>query len=149
MSPAIVPLLYLAACVTNCVTVCGVTLSEPAYDADTFKVDLPPGTAHPIFTKGLDVRIHGIDAPEMDGKGPCESAKAVVARDFVRGVLAKAKSVDLYDLQKDKYFRVLGTVIVDKKSLGQMLLDVGLAVQYDGSSKKNYDWCGDAPKVIK
>lgn len=42
-------------------------------------------------------------------------------------------------IKRDKYFRLLGDVYVDDKNLGASLVKAGLAVPYEGGTKKN--WC--------
>ncbi len=109
------------------------------YDADTITVNIP-GT-HPLIGKKISVRVLGIDAPEIRGKEACEKKKAFIARDFVAKVLSSANKLEIHHLQRDKYFRILGDVMVDDKNLKDMLLAEGLAKPYDGGSKKNIHWC--------
>lgn len=140
MTSAIVPILYLAACVTNCNTICAVELIRDVHDGDTVSIDVP-GSAHPVFSQNIPVRIAGIQAPELDSKEPCEADLAVKARDFLRGVLAKTKQVHLYDVTRDKYFRLNAQIIAGGKSVGQMMLDQKLAVPYGGDTKPSVKWC--------
>ena len=54
-------------------------------------------------------------------------------------MLREADKIELRDVKRGKYFRLLATVYVDGKSLGDGLVQKGLAVVYGGGTKK--DWC--------
>lgn len=109
-----------------------------AYDADTITVnlkDLPP-----VFGEELGIRVAGIDAPEIRGRCAQEEQLALQARDRVRELLEQAQQIDLVDMERDKYFRVVAKVNVDGRDLSQLLLEEGHAVIYDGGTKSK-DWC--------
>ena len=93
------------------------------YDADTCKVSLP--SIHPLFGKKINVRIAGIDTPEI--KGTCEREKALAkkARDFVRNILKDARRIDLLDAKRGKYFRIVAKVVADGNDIGETLIDGG------------------------
>lgn len=141
-------LLYLGlGCTTDCRTICGVKLVS-TYDGDTMTFNLPQGSVpHPIFNLDMPVRMIGVDAPEMDSKSTCEAKKAVEAKNFTTDALQKAKSIHLFHLARDKYFRLLADVVVDGRSLNQRLVDAKLAVGYDGGTKLKVDWCKNPPVI--
>lgn len=117
------------------------------HDGDTIKVDIPSeGT---FFGKEMPVRLYGIDTPEMASQNPCEKEKAILARDELNRILTKAAQINLNDVQKDKYFRLLAKVEADGIDLSYYLLSHGLAVRYFGDKKQQYDWCGSYPKLPK
>jgi micrococcal nuclease len=111
-------------------------------DGDTVHVRAFPWTHG--FTVDTNVRIEGIDTPEVKGHARCASeatlgdtAKKLVAAEFV------GKQVALYDVQQDKYGdRVLASVIRadDGVDLATMMLGSGLARPYTGSGPKP-NWC--------
>ena len=109
------------------------------YDADTLTVNIRD--AHPLFGREIPVRVRGIDTPEMRGGARCEKELAIKARDVVAKMLRSARRIDLVALERDKYFRVLADVMVDGRSLGELLLERRLAVGYDGGTKRLVDWC--------
>ena len=110
------------------------------YDGDTVTVDIP--NTHPLFGKQISVRIVGIDTPEKHGKNPCEKERARVAQRMVENLLKNAKSIELRNIDRDKYFRVLGEIWVDGKSVGDSLIKNHLAYPYDGGRKPaSTDWC--------
>ncbi len=117
----------------NCVTVVDV------HDGDTFFVNIPD--APPPFRKRIGVRIFGIDTPEISSKDPCEKRKAEDAKLVLESQLKKAKRVDVTNVQRDKYFRILGSVIADGKDVSEELLKQRLAYPYHGEKKIKRDWC--------
>lgn len=108
------------------------------YDGDTCTVSLPG--VHPLFGERIDVRIAGIDTPEIKGKCEHEKALARSARDLVNETLATASNIDLEDLGRDKYFRIGARVMADGQDLGAELLRLRLAVIYNGGTK-TAPWC--------
>ena len=60
-------------------------------------------------------------------------------------MLIEGKIVELRNMRRDKYYRILAEVYVDGKSLAQHLLDKGLAVPYDGGAK--ISWASGFPKA--
>jgi endonuclease YncB( thermonuclease family) len=109
------------------------------YDGDTITVNIP--NVHPLLGEKISVRILGIDTPEIRTTNECEKKAGRIARNLVSNILMSAKKVDLVAVQRDKYFRVLGNVIADGKSLKDILLKNKLAYSYDGGTKQNVDWC--------
>tara|TARA_B110000438_G_C15750080_1_gene622539 strand:+ start:982 stop:1398 length:417 start_codon:yes stop_codon:yes gene_type:complete len=114
-----------------------VTRIISVYDGDTFRVDIDE--LSDIVGKNIAIRILGIDTPEI--KGQCEKEKqlAIKARDFTRHYLSNASSIQLSNLKRDKYFRLLANVYADGESLAAALLANNLAVRYSGNKKSN--WC--------
>ncbi len=97
---------------------------------------------HPLFGEKISVRIAGIDTPEIKGKCLKETALAMQARNLVRRMLGQARSIDLLDAERSKYFRIVAKVLADGKDIGQTLIDRGMAVAYDGETKIK-EWCAD------
>ncbi|UTA47531.1 thermonuclease family protein [Simiduia sp. 21SJ11W-1] len=115
------------------------TISEVVsiYDGDTFTVNIDHWPA--IVGQRISVRISGIDTPEMRSRCASEKERARAAKQFTVAALRKAQAVELHNVRRDKYFRLVADVWVDGFSLGQQLLDAGLAVPYSGKTK--VDWC--------
>lgn len=109
------------------------------YDGDTIFIDLPD--QHPLFGKRMGVRILGIDTPEIRTKNSCEKQKAQKAKKILQDVIAKATRVDIVDVKKDKFFRILGTVLVDGKPVTDVLIKSNLAFPYHGERKPKRNWC--------
>jgi len=55
-------------------------------------------------------------------------------------MLRNAKTIELRNMQRGKYFRIVADVYADGQSVGEGLVREGLAVVYDGG-KKIKDWC--------
>ena len=110
------------------------------YDGDTLTVSIPD--THPLFGDRISVRVVGIDAPEKNGKKPCEKARARDAQRLIENLLRNAKSIELRNVDRDKYFRVLAEVWADGKSISELLIKNKLAYPYDGGRKPaSVDWC--------
>jgi hypothetical protein len=78
------------------------------YDGDTFKIDLP--SQHPLFGDDISVRVAGIDTPELKGSSDEIKALAYKAKNRTQELLSDAKTIELKNPQRDKYFRVLAEV---------------------------------------
>ena len=115
------------------------TVSEivSIYDGDTFTVNIADWPS--IIGQRMSVRIAGIDTPEMRGRCEGEKHKARQAKQFTVAALRNANLVELRNLKRDKYFRLLSDVYVDGENLAQQLLSQGFAVPYNGYTKIN--WC--------
>ena len=109
-----------------------------AYDADTITVDVKGIPA--VFGDDIGIRVAGVDTPEIRGKCAAEKKLAIKARDRVRGLLESANTIDLLNVERGKYFRLVARVEIDGTDLSQLLLKEGYAVEYDGGKKTN-DWC--------
>ena len=81
------------------------------YDGDTFKIDLP--SQHPLFGDDISVRVLGIDTPELKGSSDEVKALAYKAKNRTQELLSDAKTIELKNPQRDKYFRVLAEVWID------------------------------------
>ena len=108
------------------------------YDGDTITFNLP--SLHPIIGEKISIRVNGIDTPEMRGK--CEKGKydAKQAQQMVADILKDAEQIILKNMERGKYFRIAADVIADGENLGDILVEAGMAVRYDGG-KKIYKWC--------
>lgn len=107
------------------------------YDADTFKVDIWYWPV--IIGKNMPIRVNGIDAPEIRGACPAEKLKALEAKRFTEVFLSSGK-VQLRNLKRGKYFRIIADVYVGDRSLGAELIKAGLARPYNGGARRG--WCG-------
>ena len=109
------------------------------YDGDTFKVNI--NSYPPIIGKKMSIRLNGIDTPEIRGS-KCKKEKqlAYKAKRLTVNTLRNAKVIELRNIQRGKYFRIVADVYVDDKSLADILISNKLAVSYDGGTKTK-DWC--------
>lgn len=108
------------------------------YDGDTFRVNIKD---YPdLIGYRISIRVNGIDTPEM--KGMCEKEKDLArqAKQFTVSVLRGAKKIELRNMKRGKYFRIVADVYVDGISLTDSLIKEKLGVPYNGGSKVK-DWC--------
>lgn len=118
------------------------------YDGDTFTVNIPK--VPNLFGYKVPVRIAHIDTAEIDSSDLCEKNSAVAAKEKVLSVLKGAKKIDLLNVKRDKYFRILAEVEVNGEfSLGAYLVANKLAVPYEGDTKPLTNWCLYAPNSLK
>jgi endonuclease YncB( thermonuclease family) len=114
------------------------------YDADTITIatKLPfkndTNGKSPLYR--FSVRLNGIDAPEMKGKGITEQEKnaAHQAQQFVSKLILN-KYVTLKNVQNEKYGRILADVYIYDIHLNELLLKERYVVPYDGGTKKKPD----------
>ena len=116
-----------------------VVIFHGCHDGDTCTFTLP--TVPPPFGNRIPVRLAGVDTPEMHGKCDREKILARKAQATTEGVLQEAKQIELVDMRRDKYFRILAGIRADGRDLAQLLIKAGLAVPYDGGTK-TAKWCG-------
>ena len=103
------------------------------YDGDTFRCTIKGWPE--IIGERVGVRVDKIDTPEMRDKRPEIKALARQAKQFTVERLRSAKTVELRNMRRGKYFRIVADVYCDGQSLSQALLDAGLAKPYNGGTK--------------
>jgi endonuclease YncB( thermonuclease family) len=92
--------------------------------------------------KEIAVRIYGVDTPEKSFRAKCEKEADLGAKatEFTKDQIAKAKKIEVSFFGWDKYGgRVLGDILLDKKSLRMSLINNGFAREYYGDAKQS--WC--------
>lgn len=121
------------------------------YDADTITVDLDCN--FDLACKNMGLRVLGLDTPEIkvskskpEKERKCEKNLALIAREFVKEELTKAKLITLENVKRGKYFRIVADVLYDGKNLKEELFKKGYAVYYDGGTKSEVDWCNKLKK---
>ncbi len=116
------------------------TVSEivRVYDGDTFTVNLSEWPS--IIGQEINIRVNGVDTPEIRGKCSYEKSMAKRAKQFTLAKLKSAQKIELVEIQRDKYFRILAKVLIDGIDLADLLISHKLAVAYDGG-RKNNPWC--------
>ena len=113
-------------------------------DGDTFVItieDTPD--VWPLSACGVGeeiaVRIRGIDTPELNDKREEIKAIAIKAKEELEKLLTSGKKIVLYNLGRDKYFRLLASVKVGDIDVAEYLIKKGLAKEYDGGKKFGKD----------
>lgn len=120
------------------------------YDGDTFTVNFP--TLPPVFGHHLRIRVAHIDSPELTSESVCEKKVAIDAGLELGHLLSKAKSIELINPKRDKFYRLLADVLIDDTILvSKHMVEKKLAYPYEGGEKPKVDWCtfgqslGDTP----
>lgn len=81
------------------------------YDGDTITVNISEWP--PLLGQEIGIRVNGIDTPEIRGECDEEKELAYQAKDLVIQTLADAEVIELRNLDRGKYFRVVADVYVD------------------------------------
>jgi endonuclease YncB( thermonuclease family) len=100
------------------------------YDGDTFFCKI--GGIHPLIGDRIGIRVFGVDTPEIRDKRPKIKAIAQEARIFTVEKLRNAKVIELRNVRRGKYFRIVAEVYIDNVSLAGQLLESGLGGNYLG-----------------
>lgn len=106
---------------------------ERVHDGDSIRATID-GESEPI-------RLLGIDTPEIGDKARCslEQQLAVAARDRLRELIEAAEDRQLCPAGRDKYRRVLATVLLDGEDVAAVLIAEGHGRPYEGG--KRAGWC--------
>jgi len=107
------------------------------YDGDTIRVNID---SYPdIIGKNIRIRLKGIDAPEIKGKCQKEIELAFMARDYLRNAINQSSQIQLRNIERGKYFRIVGELYIDEENISRGLIEEGLAYIYHRGKKRN--WC--------
>ena len=109
-------------------------------DGDTvaFQADFLPAP----LKKELSIRVFGVDTPEKGHRAQCpsEAQRGEAASAFTKAQINASSNRQIVLMDWDKYGgRVLGDVVLDGKSLRQLLIANGHAREYYGEAKTS--WC--------
>ncbi len=107
------------------------------YDGDTFRANIKDYPK--IVGYRMSIRVNGIDTPELRAKCTKEKELARAAKKVTASLLQNSKKIELKNIKRGKYFRIVADVYVDGVSVADELLKAGYAVKYDGGHK--IDWC--------
>lgn len=105
------------------------------YDGDTYTI---AKKIDEVWYK-FQVRVNGIDCPEIKTKNLSEHYVAEKAKTFVSELILR-KKIYVKNIQKDKYGRLLSDVYtINNEKISDLLIKKHLAVAYDGGTKKSPD----------
>ncbi len=109
------------------------------YDGDTITVvSKLPYNESPLYK--WNVRLNGIDCPEIKGKTSNEKEMAKLAKQEVEK-LCLHKIIKIEPIDLDKYGRLLANIYIGEINISQHLINNKLAVSYDGGTKNcPNDW---------
>ena len=104
------------------------------YDGDTITIaSKMPYENSPLFR--FNVRLNGIDTPEIKSKNEKEKILAKKARDSLSQLIMN-KHVTLQNVKNEKYGRILADVYLGELHLNKWMIDQSFGVAYDGKTKQ-------------
>lgn len=109
-------------------------------DGDTVVIKAP-FLPYPLKPQ-LAIRVFGVDTPEKSWRGKCKYERLLgeMASQFTKSRIRSAKTRQVRLIKWDKFGgRVLGDILLDGKSLRDLLIENGYAREYYG--KKKESWC--------
>lgn len=105
------------------------------YDGDTFFVNIPD--LHWLIGSNISVRIRGIDTPEI--RGGTEETKELARKSKEALIkLFEGRKITLYNLNRDKYFRILADVEADDIDVKDYMIKNNYAKPYNGGTKDSW-----------
>lgn len=103
------------------------------YDGDTITVaSTLPYPESPIYR--FQVRLNGLDTPEIKAKSSTEKILAVKSREALSAKILH-QIVKLENTTTEKYGRLLADVYLGETNINQWMLDNKYAVSYTGGTK--------------
>lgn len=105
-------------------------LVHHCHDGDTCRLGFGPGQS-----VWLNVRLAGIDAPEVKGRGGAGQPLGDAAREAINAA-AKGQVVSVRQLDLDSYNRPIVELAADGRLLNLELVEQGLAEVYRGATKR-------------
>jgi len=107
------------------------------YDGDTITVTIPG--VHSLLGEKIGVRINGIDTPEIKGSRGSLKEQARNAKRLTESLCRKAQILELRNMRRGKYFRIIADVYADGQSVAEALIKNNLAKPYDGGKKPSWN----------
>lgn len=84
-------------------------------DGDTFACDIDEHSA--IAGKNISIRLRGINTPELKSRNEEERKFAIIEKQRLSDLLHNARTIELRNLGRDKYFRINADVYIDGEPL--------------------------------
>ena len=106
-------------------------------DGDTFVVDIDEFPD--LIGKQIPIRVNRIDTPELRGECDKERELAIKAKERVEAILSNAQTIELQQLSRGSFFRIVADVVIDGVDLGGLILNEGLATPFRPGSAS--PWC--------
>ena len=114
-------------------------------DGDTIRATINEWP--PVIGYRIPVRISGINAPERRSRCDTEAEKererelAADARIYLVERLRGADEIELRQIERGSFFRIIAEVWADGENVGQKMIEAGHALPYqEGQGGKA--WCG-------
>ena len=84
-------------------------------DGDTFACDIEEHSA--MAGKNISIRLRGINTPELKSRNEEERKFATIEKQRLSDLLHNARTIELRNLGRDKYFRINADVYIDGEPL--------------------------------
>lgn len=110
------------------------------YDGDTITIATQLYNGSLVPKKEMykfNVRLSGIDTPEIKTSNVVEQKLAVLARDALSNIIM-GKVVRLEDISHDKYGRLLCNVFIDDMNISKWMIEHEYAMVYNGGTKHTW-----------
>lgn len=108
------------------------------YDGDTItvanRISVDGGHSYSPQIYRFNVRLYGIDSPELKTKNTIIKHLAIQSRDALHDLIY-GKIVQLKNVSLEKYGRLLADIYVGDIHVNQWMVDHKYAVSYDGGAK--------------
>lgn len=108
------------------------------YDGDTITFNID--NVHPLIGKEIRVRLNDIDTYEIVSKDPKAKKLALEAKVYVETIMKRAKRIDLLNVKRGSFFRLIADVSVDGKDLVTMIKKKGFD---EVKTKETFDFDKD------
>ena len=106
------------------------------YDGDTIRVNID--SFPDIIGKNIRIRLKGIDTPEIKGKCQKEIDLAIMARDYLKTTINKSNQIELRNIKRGKYFRIVGDLYLDNTNISELMIKRKLGYKYLDGRKRNF-----------
>lgn len=106
------------------------------YDGDTIRINIKDFPA--IIGENIGIRLYGIDTPEIRDKNPNVKKFAFEARNFLQEKITKGKIIEIRNIQRGKYFRIIGELFIDNEDIAKLMIQKGYAVRYYGGRREKW-----------
>ncbi|MBL6785028.1 MAG: thermonuclease family protein [Rickettsiales bacterium] len=106
------------------------------YDGDSFVFEVL--NVHPLFGSKFKIDFSEYEAPKIRSKQKCQKLLGKKSKDFAKDNLKSAKKIDLVNVTKTRSGKFKGDVLVDGKSLSEIMLKNKLLIK---AGSKDFKWC--------
>ncbi|WP_246033065.1 thermonuclease family protein [Shewanella canadensis] len=73
-----------------------------------------------VIGENIPVRVNAIDTPEIRGKCEYEKQLAKQAKNYTKQTLAKGKEIEIRNIKRDNYLRLVADVFLMGRILGSI-----------------------------
>lgn len=106
------------------------------YDGDSYHLACYLAKGGPLYY--FPLRLRGVDTPELRTKSENEKKMAIAARDYAKELVFE-KEVEIKEVEREKYGRLLCDVYIEGKSLCDLLISAGHGRPYSGGTRGSWD----------